>query len=158
MKDPIQVSDRLFSGDQPTEEDLERLAKAGFRSVINLRKPGEPNQSITPEAEQGYAEANGLNYASVPVSIAELQPEHVTRLSSTIAELPSPIYLHCAVGQRAAALALLCEAAGPGVSGDDLLREAAAKGLSIADKNVVRYVHMMADRAKAACIEAQAVA
>ena len=63
MKDPIQVSDRLFSGDQPTEEDLERLAKAGFRSIINLRKPGEPNQPITPEAEQSYAEANGLNYA-----------------------------------------------------------------------------------------------
>jgi uncharacterized protein (TIGR01244 family) len=147
MKEPIQVSDRLFSGDQPSEEDLQRLASAGFRSIINLRKSGEPNQPISPEAEQKYAEANGLNYVSVPVSTSELGPEHVARLSSTIEALPTPIFLHCAVGQRAAALAILCEGIGSGVSGDDLLRDASAKGIRIADKSLIRFVQSVAEGA-----------
>ena len=144
MKEPIQVSDRLFSGDQPSEDDLRHLAESGFRSVINLRRSGEANQPISPEDEQTFAEANGLNYASVPVSIADLQPEHVTRLKRAIDELPSPIFVHCAVGQRAGALALLCEADGSGATGDDLLREAAAKGIPIADKGMISFVRMVA--------------
>jgi uncharacterized protein (TIGR01244 family) len=145
MKTPIQVSERIFSGDQPDEADLRHLAEAGFRSVINLRKAGEPNQPLSPQREQTCAEENGLNYASVPVVAADLRPEIFEQLRAAVEELPAPIYVHCAVGQRAAALAVLCANATSGASGDVLLRDVADKGVTIVDKNLISFVRSMAD-------------
>ena len=145
MKKPVQLSDTLFSGDQPDEDDLRHLAEAGFRSVINLRKAGEPNQPLSPLAEQTCAEENGLNYVSVPVVTADLRPEIVAQLKAAVDELPAPIYVHCAVGQRAAALAALCVNAGGGATGEVLLSDVAAKGVTIVDKNLINFVRSMAD-------------
>jgi len=145
MKKPVQLSDRLYSGDQPSEDDFRHLAESGFRSVINLRKEGEPNQRLTPQAEQQCAEANGLNYASVPVVIADLRDELVDQLAAAADVLPVPIYVYCAGGQRSAALSILCEHAGSGETGDELLADAAAKGARIIDKNLIRFVRTVAD-------------
>lgn len=72
MKDPIKVSDRLSAGGQPTEDDLHKLVEAGFKSVVNLRMEGEKNQPMSPDTERAKAEAAGLGYHHVPVSVTAL--------------------------------------------------------------------------------------
>jgi hypothetical protein len=79
------------------------------------------------------------------VVTADLRPEIVDLLKTALDELPAPIFVHCAVGQRAAALAILCENTGTGASGDALLSDVAAKGVTIVDKNLISFVRSMAD-------------
>lgn len=59
------INEHLSTDGQPTEAELQQLAAEGFKSVLNLRTPGEVN-SIQ-EAQQ-QVETLGLVYAHVPLS------------------------------------------------------------------------------------------
>ena len=62
MAHRIRINDGLsVDTGQPTREELERLAQAGFKTVVNLRMAGEPNQPLSPEAEGDVARQAGLD-------------------------------------------------------------------------------------------------
>lgn len=97
--------DRYSSG-QPSPEQLERLARQGVRTVINLRSPNEPDQYD----EQAEAERHGLRYVAIPVAGAQdLTPETVQRFSRELAQAhqAGAVLIHCASANRVGAMVAL---------------------------------------------------
>lgn len=90
----------VLTGGQPSAEQLERLAGMGYRSVINLRTPGEEG-STDPAA----VEALGMRYVSIPVAgAAGLTEENARKLGAAMDEAGGPVLIHCASGNRVGAL------------------------------------------------------
>ena len=146
MPAPRQLSEKLAVGGQPTVDDLHRVREQGYVAVVNLRLDGEASQALPPDAEGFAAKEAGLAYTHVPVSISNLDPDHVRKLRAAISAAGGPVYVHCGAGQRACALSLLATASGPDVSGDDLVARATAAGLPITDNTLATFVREQAER------------
>lgn len=96
------IDDQLLVGGQPTEAQLEAIAKAGIRSVVNLR--GEAEEGSLDEAEDVHG--LGLAYLHLPIAGAgDLDEERARRLAEWLAEPEHlPAVVHCASGNRVGAL------------------------------------------------------
>ncbi len=119
----------LYSGGQPSPEQLERLAREGVRTVINLRAPGEPDQYD----ERAEAERHGLHYVSIPVAGAQdLTPENVHRFSDELAQarLQGPLLIHCASANRVGAMVALEQGWHQGAGAISALELGRAAGLT----------------------------
>jgi len=98
--------DGVLTGGQPTPEQLGAAARAGFRTVINLRAEGEPGG----DADPAEAARLGLRYVWIPVAgTAGLTRDNVEKLDAALREaLPQgPVLLHCGSGNRVGALLAL---------------------------------------------------
>lgn len=112
LKNARQVSDTLTTGGQPTRADLEHLKKAGFTTVINLRRDGEVTKHDDPEEakrfnydEAAAASAIGLNYVHLPISSKDgLTAENAKLLDDALKAAPGPVLVHCGSGNRAGAM------------------------------------------------------
>lgn len=140
MKPPIRIDDKVTAGAQPDDDDLVVLAKQGVTTIINLRRPGESNQPITPEAEGEKARALGLRYVHLPISVADLRPEQVQAFTQAVERSEGPVYVHCGAGQRACAFALMSKADAQGSAAEGVLAEAKEKGIDLPDKTVVDFI------------------
>ncbi|HEY0793714.1 MAG TPA: protein tyrosine phosphatase family protein [Chthoniobacterales bacterium] len=103
MKDRMQLNERITVGAQPTAEDIRRLKREGFASVVNLRTEGEEDQPLSPEAEGRAVESAGLAYLHLPVSAETMTPERVDQYRAQLPKLPGPVFVHCYKGKRAGA-------------------------------------------------------
>lgn len=106
MPFPKPYAPGLYSGGQPTPQDLADLAAAGVRTVINLRAPAE----VVGFDEEREAARLGLRYVSIPVAgPQDLTPETTARFSRVFeqAQREGATLLHCASGNRAGALVAL---------------------------------------------------
>jgi uncharacterized protein (TIGR01244 family) len=75
----------------------------GYASVINLRAATEPGAEI--EAEAAAAKTAGINYVHLPFNAASPDPKVVDEfLKAVTAPANQPAFVHCASGNRAAAL------------------------------------------------------
>jgi uncharacterized protein (TIGR01244 family) len=84
--------------------DLEALARAGVRTIVNNRPDGEdPGQLPAAEARR-HAEAHGLVYHHIPVTAATLSRADVDEFAATLRDAPQPIVAHCRSGMRSALL------------------------------------------------------
>lgn len=120
--------DRYSSG-QPSPEELERLAKDGVRTVINLRSPNEPDQWD----ERVEAARHGLRYVSIPIAGAQdLTAETVQRFSDELAQAhqAGPVLIHCASANRVGAMVALEQGWHQGAEPDAALALGRAAGLT----------------------------
>ncbi|MBC8329448.1 MAG: hypothetical protein ISR76_05690 [Planctomycetes bacterium] len=86
---------------QPAVEDFSELAKQGYSTVINLRKPGE----AFPEDEAARAAAAGLVYAALPMRVADFGIEEAAALHKILEAAPEgSVLIHCGSGNRVGAL------------------------------------------------------
>jgi uncharacterized protein (TIGR01244 family) len=118
----------VYSAGQPTREALAGLARAGVRTVINLRAPGEAAGFDEP----GEAARLGLRYVSLPVGGAQdLTPDIVARFSSELAAARAGggVLVHCGSANRAGALIAL-EQAARGVPREDAIACGCRAGLA----------------------------
>jgi uncharacterized protein (TIGR01244 family) len=91
----------IISGGQPTTEQLAAARDAGYRTVINLRRPEEPGVANEPEIVKGL----GMDYVSLPVDgPAGLTRENVEAFATALDTAEYPIVLHCGSGNRIGAL------------------------------------------------------
>jgi uncharacterized protein (TIGR01244 family) len=78
----------------------------GFASIINLRQPSEPGADI--EAQAAAAKAAGIHFFNIPFNNAAPDPAVVDRFLQTITQRGhEPAFIHCASGNRAAAMWLV---------------------------------------------------
>lgn len=120
--DRVQIDDKLSVGiDQPTLGELSELAEDGFRTVIDLRLPGEPGLLMQPEAEDFAAQAEGLEYVHLPVAGDHLSDDLVRRFRQEVQRRPGPILVHCGSGERSAALAMRYIRADHAIGDDDAM-------------------------------------
>lgn len=88
---------------QPDATAWAELARAGYRTVVDLRMPEEPRAHDEPTAVR---EA-GLDYISIPVSQPTLGDEAFDRFRAVVRDpARRPIFVHCASSNRVGALLL----------------------------------------------------
>src|SRR5947207_8606071 len=86
------------------QRDIEALADAGVKTIINNRPDGEdPGQLDAAEARR-TAEARGIAYHHIPVTAASLSRADVDAFGAVLAAAPKPIVAHCRSGTRSSLL------------------------------------------------------
>ena len=95
------VSARVAVGGQPTPEQVTALANEGFNGIINLREESEFD-----DVQQSHAAViSGVQFFRIPFSKVNPSDAAVDKfLALTDDENIYPLYIHCAEGNRAAAL------------------------------------------------------
>lgn len=92
---------QLITAGQPTHQQLARLAAAGYRTVLDLRKPEEPRGFAEAEAVQTL----GMEYVSLPVSYEGLDDATFNRFRTLLRDRARrPIIVHCQSASRVGAL------------------------------------------------------
>lgn len=90
------VTPILASAGKPTAEGLEKIAAAGFRTVVDLLPPEE---AVAGEREA--LERLGLRYVSIPVTVKSLDWKQAQELRAIVDDPQSaPVLVHCASGNR----------------------------------------------------------
>lgn len=108
----------VVTGGQPEEHHLQALAEAGFRMLINLRRPDELDFS----AEVDQAAILGLDYAQIPIGGAEdLTLENARALAEAMDAAAGPVAIHCSSGNRVGALLAVKAAWIDGATPDEAL-------------------------------------
>ena len=75
--------DGVLTGGQPSEAEIERVARAGYRTVVNLRTAGERGNW---DAEPRVKEL-GMRYLSIPIEGADgITVENAARLGEILAD------------------------------------------------------------------------
>jgi uncharacterized protein (TIGR01244 family) len=114
-----------------TPDGVAEVKKLGYASIINLRQPTENGANVEAEAEA--AKTAGLRYVHLPLNGASPDPAVVDRFLEAIV-LPEnqPALVHCATGNRAAALWMIKRMVVDGWDADRASEEAATLGLTSA--------------------------
>jgi uncharacterized protein (TIGR01244 family) len=131
--------DGVLSGGQPTLEQIEAAADAGFRTVINLRLDAETGFEWEAEAVEGLE----MEYVSIPVAGAKgLTRETVERLDGALADAAAtgPVLLHCASGNRIGAILALRAAWIQGVDAEAALGYGLANGMTRLEPTIRRLL------------------
>lgn len=116
----------VLTGGQPSRPQLEALAAAGYRTVVNLRGPGEEMP-----VSQADVEALGMRYVHIPIAGRDdLTAAKAGELGALLADASArPLAIHCASGNRVGALLALEAAQVEGKSAEEALEVGRAAGL-----------------------------
>jgi uncharacterized protein (TIGR01244 family) len=111
--------------------DIEALAAAGVRTIINNRPDGEDPGQLPAGEARNLAEAHGIAYHHIPFTAATLTRADVDAFAAALYAASQPIVVHCRSGTRSTliwALTRLREGADPSA----LIAQAARYGIDIA--------------------------
>jgi uncharacterized protein (TIGR01244 family) len=112
-----------------TTDSVPEIKKMGFASIVNLREATEPGANV--EAEGEAAKKAGIKYLHVPFNggmpTAAAVDNFLKAITSTGAE---PAFIHCAGGNRAAAMWFVKRALIDKWSIDQAMAEAADLGFT----------------------------
>jgi uncharacterized protein (TIGR01244 family) len=124
-----QVETTVACAGAVTPDAVASIKKMGFGSIINLRMANEPGASI--EAEAAAAKAAGINFVHLPFNGAMPDPAVADQFLKVIAQRGyEPAFIHCASGNRAAAMWLIKRVLVDKWDTDRASEEAAQLGLS----------------------------
>jgi len=109
-------------------EGVAELKKLGYASIINLRQATEAGADI--QAATAAANVAGVRYVHIPMNSATPDPAVAdTFLKAVVDPLNQPVYVHCASGNRAAAMWLIKRLVVDGWDAERASTEATALGL-----------------------------
>jgi len=112
-----------------TPSSVAGIKKMGFASIINLRVDTEKGADI--DVEAAAAKAAGINFVHIPFNASMPDPAVADRFMKTITDPANvPAFIHCASGNRAAAMWLIKRVLVDHWDNDRALAEAAQLGLS----------------------------
>ncbi|MCZ8193205.1 TIGR01244 family sulfur transferase [Brevundimonas sp.] len=110
-------------------EDVPALKTAGYAALISNRPDGEEPGQPDAATVRAAAEAAGLAFVHIPVSMSSLGPEEVEALRHALDTLPGPALAFCRSGTRSAILWALSQAGDR--QADELIAAAAAAGYDL---------------------------
>ncbi len=126
MANAGQPLEGVATAGQPDREQLERLAEAGYKTVIDLRTPGEPRGFDEPEIV-GRA---GMEYVSIPVGHEDIDDGAFDRFRELMADQGRrPVLVHCSSANSVGALLIPYLILDEGNSPEDARDIAARVGL-----------------------------
>ncbi len=112
-----------------TPAAVAELKKMGFASVVNLREASEAGADI--DAEAAAAKAAGINFIHLPFNTARPDPAVADTFLKVITDRRNdPAFIHCASGNRAAAMWMIKRMQIDKWDADRAGTEAAALGLT----------------------------
>ena len=114
-----------------TAAAVPELKKMGYASIINLRQASEAGADI--DAEAAAAKAAGINFVHLPFNAASPDPAIIDGfLTAVTTPANQPAFVHCASGNRAAALWMIKRIDVDGWDTDRAAAEAASLGMTSA--------------------------
>lgn len=84
-----------------TPDDLNEVARRGFRAVICNRRPGEAEDHPDDRALSQRAAELGLAWRCIPVTPGEYSEADIEAFGQALETLPTPILAFCRSGKRA---------------------------------------------------------
>ena len=112
-----------------TTDAVPKIKQYGFKSIINLRETSEAGANV--EAEEATAKDVGIQYFHIPMNAQTPTPEVADKFLEVITTPGvQPAFIHCASGNRAAALWLIKRLVVDHWKADEALDEAADLGLT----------------------------
>jgi uncharacterized protein (TIGR01244 family) len=84
--------------------DIDALAGAGVRTIINNRPDGEDQGQLPAAEARRIAEAHGIAYHHIPITAATLSRADVDAFAAVLHNAPGPVVAHCRSGTRSALL------------------------------------------------------
>jgi uncharacterized protein (TIGR01244 family) len=105
----VKITEKLFISPQPSLNDFQLFASAGFEAVINNRPAAEQTEQPSPVSEQKAAEAAGLSYRFIPVTGPTITEADVCAFQEAVYAADGPVLAHCKSGTRSATLHVIGE-------------------------------------------------
>jgi uncharacterized protein (TIGR01244 family) len=119
----------IACGGATTPQGVSEIKKMGFAAIINLREASENGANIDEEA--AAAKQAGINFVHLPFNAQKPDPAIIDGfLKAVTAPENQPAFVHCASGNRAAALWLIKRIDVDGWDNDRASEEAASLGLT----------------------------
>jgi len=112
----VSVSEQLATAGQPSEQQLQELAQAGFEVVVNLGLL-DPRYCLADEA--GLSAALGMAYHHIPVDFRSPQVDDLEKFFDVMDASPNrKVFVHCAANYRVSSFIALYGQARLGWSAD----------------------------------------
>lgn len=125
LPNAVVLEDGVTGGGTPSEKAVQTAAAQNYKTIIDLRMPEEGS-----ETEKSIVQKYGLEYINIPTSAENISKEQADKLNGVLSrENAKPVILHCASGNRAAAVWAIYRRFYAGDSPEAVLAEASAKGL-----------------------------
>lgn len=129
MADIRKVTDGFSVAPQISDEDVQAIADAGYKTIVANRPDGEGGiDQPRMGAIRTKAEALGLAFVAIPFSGAPT-PDILERVGAALAEAPAPVLAYCRTGTRSITAWALTHAGQGG--GDDIVAAAANAGYDL---------------------------
>jgi uncharacterized protein (TIGR01244 family) len=126
-----QLETTVACGGATKPEAVPEIKKLGFASIINLRLPTENGADI--DAEAAAAKAAGIKFFHIPFSGQSPDPAVADKfLDAVTGPGNAPAYIHCAAGNRAAAMWMIKRLVVDHWEADKAAQEAQALGMTSA--------------------------
>jgi sulfide:quinone oxidoreductase len=81
-------------------EEIEALAMAGCKTIINNRPDGEDPGQLSADEARRLCEDRGISYRHIPFVAATLTRAQVDEFDAALKTSPQPIVAHCRSGTR----------------------------------------------------------
>ncbi|MFT6451805.1 MAG: sulfide:quinone oxidoreductase [Halocynthiibacter sp.] len=98
------LTNALSVSAQVALDDMNTLAKQGFRAVICNRPDGEAPDQPSQEEVAAAAKKAGLAFVYLPVTPGVVREETAREFGAALRELPGPVLAYCRSGTRSATL------------------------------------------------------
>jgi len=123
------IIDDYVVSDQITEEDIETLKSAGFKTIFCHRPDNEEQNQIPVKTIQSRVSKSGLNFVYQPVIGGQISQNDIDQFSDYYDESEKPIFAYCRTGTRSSILWALSESGKR--SKDEILKLTTAAGYNL---------------------------
>jgi uncharacterized protein (TIGR01244 family) len=124
------IEDYVVS-DQITEEDIEQLKEAGFKTIFCNRPDNEEQNQVTVKSIQDKAIESGLNFIHQPVIGGQISQNDIDQFSDYFDAAEKPIFAYCRTGTRSSMLWALSESGKRSI--DEILQLTSAAGYNLSN-------------------------
>ena len=124
------IEDYVVS-DQITEEDIEQLKEAGFKTIFCNRPDNEEQNQVTVKSIQDKTIESGLNFIHQPVIGGQISQNDIDQFSDYFDAAEKPIFAYCRTGTRSSMLWALSESGKRSI--DEILQLTSAAGYNLSN-------------------------
>ena len=124
------IEDYVVS-DQITEEDIEQLKEAGFKTIFCNRPDNEEQNQVTVKSIQDKAIESGLDFIHQPVIGGQISQNDIDQFSDYYDAAEKPIFAYCRTGTRSSMLWALSESGKRSI--DEILQLTSAAGYNLSN-------------------------
>lgn len=139
----IEIDEQLATSGQPSGDQLDSLAAAGFQVVINLAPP----TSVGSVADEGYRLGRtGITYVSIPVDFRAPDVRDFEQFAGLLnANKDRKVLAHCQINKRASVFTFLYRVTELGVDPDEAIEQVYA--IWAPDENWQLFISRVLERA-----------
>ena len=97
----VQLTPRIGTAGQPSADQFQSIAEAGYRTVINIAMPDHPD-SIDHEGK--LVTELGMNYLHLPVPFDQPEADHLKQFFGLLqSQGEQAVFVHCIMNYRVSA-------------------------------------------------------